>query len=159
MRKSINVLLLCFTLLLSALPVSAAAPTRYDGVYEDVFVLADCGDFLIYDHEIGNYTVTTYTNQQGVPIRESLVFTGVDRVYASTQPDHVLVNNFAVLNQYDLVTGEWKNSGVSWHVRAPHVGNLFLITGHMVVENDEVVFRAGVETADNDIDAFCAYFR
>lgn len=156
MRKPINVILICFTLMMFAMPVSANAPTRSDGLVDEVIVLGDCGDFLILDHGVWEYTVTTYTDAQGVPIREAVKGRGSDEVYSSIRPDRIVSGHIIFNAQFDLTADGLASSGQFWHIIAPGQGNLFIQVGRHMNVNGELVFSAGPRS---DIDALCAYFR
>ncbi len=124
-------LVLVFTILF-AIPVSAAPPVFFSGVFESnqpAFETSPCPGIVVFDHEVGAYQATAYVDSQGNWQRVTNHITGTDNFYNPENPDVVISGQFVTTYMLNVLTGAESWRGVPYHITAPGFGTVMVRAG------------------------------
>ena len=112
----------------------------YEDEYEVVYELFDCGvygfDYILMDHESGQFRGKTFFNKEGyLTFKEHI--SGRDVLFNSNFPEKQLTGKF-VVNDLTVIVEEgveeiFTRHGLSWHINYPGVGNVLKDAGHVSV--------------------------
>jgi hypothetical protein len=154
-------LLLAVALALGAsAPTSAARPETSTFLMQGTQLLADCGDFLVYDDYDATVGVTNFYDKDHNVIAVHMAINGTDTYRQSvtgetiTMPSHFMVH-------FDPQTGLNASAGLVYHLTVPGLGGVFLEVGRSVfdVNAGAFVFLAGPhQLSSNDTAGLCAVF-
>ncbi len=173
MKLRVALLLSVVLVLVAFVPASADRPEFwYENDWDETFELLDCGSFLVMDNAVGHDSEYLYRDREGKVVKTLYENRGVDNLFSSANPDHVISGpyRFLVHNKvtaYDDqgnvtdVTRRW--TGNIWNIQLPGIGPVYHETGQFVelfdVVNSEVIKeikRVGLTKFDDGM--LCEYF-
>jgi hypothetical protein len=168
LKKGFLVTLIILSLL-AVITTSAIAKDQefYEDSYDGVYELFDCGeygyDFIIMNHESGQFRGKQFYSKEGyLTFKEHI--SGRDVLFNSEYPEKQITGKF-VANDLVVIVDEtedyWTRHGLSWHLNYPGYGNVLLDAGHVSIhwtwvgpgEDDwdaEFLHLSGHYTAFND---------
>lgn len=139
-KKGILASVIIFSLF-AVLTTSAIAKEQefYEDSYDVNYELFDCGvygyDFVIMDHEVGEFRGKVFFSKEG-----NLVFkehiSGRDTLYNSLHPEKQISGKFVVNDLSEIIDETedyWTRHGLSWHINYPGHGNVLKDAGHIYV--------------------------
>jgi hypothetical protein len=143
--------------LLAAVPVYAGAPVIVTGEIDEDYVAFDpspCPGIEIRDHELTNYRLTFFSDNQGNPVRFQVHAEGTDNFYNPANPDVVLSGHYIHNALSDQLTGDWYDFGVPYHITVSGYGTVLQISGRWFPDGRMV----GKNSLDDpkDVAQFCA---
>lgn len=157
MKPHFALLLALSLLLLLAVPVSAIAPVVQTGGEDVDYVAFDhdlCPGLVIHDHEVYTYSMTTFFDNQGNPVRTQIHVVGTDNFYNPMNPDVVLSGHFVHNVLIDERTGEWTDFGVPFHITVPGYGTVLVEAGRWFPDGRRVGKQSFSDPKDTE--QFCS---
>jgi hypothetical protein len=153
--------LLASTSLAAAAPAHATPPTTTVEQRPVHITLPACGSFALVFKADVTRKITTFCDQDGVPLRDVLVRTSEGAVSnAATGKSVPLTGVWRVTRYYTdgVLNGRVTQTSRTYAITVPGLGVIFQQTGHAIQENGQTVFEAGPHDFDNaNFSELCAY--
>lgn len=140
LKKGILLTLLVFGLLAVVTISTLAKPQEfYEDEYDGVYELFDCGeynyDFILMNHETGQFRGKQFYSKEGyLTFKEHI--SGRDVLFNSEYPENQITGKF-VVNDLAVIIDDTEDfftrHGLSWHINHPGYGNVLKDAGHISV--------------------------
>jgi hypothetical protein len=156
MKKIALSIVLWLTVFLVASPAAAVAPVVEDGVFAENRKIDQqpCPGIEVWDDEVATYTLTTFFDNKGNPVRMQIHATGIDKFYNPMNPAVVLSGHFVHNFWLDFRTGALTETGVPLHITVPGYGTVLVEAGRWFADG-RVVGKHSFSDA-SDMTQFCA---
>ncbi len=137
-------------------PVAAVAPVVENGAFTIDYKIEQqpCPGIEVWDDEFVTYTLKTFFDNKGNPIRVQIHATGTDNFYNPMNPGVVLSGHFVHNFWQDLRTGELIENGVPVHITVPGYGTVLVEAGRWFADG-RIVGKHSFSDA-SDMTQFCA---
>ena len=160
-RAWIVLALAAATALVAAAQASALAPTTTVAQLHVKLPRGDCGAFtLIFEADVSR-KVTTFYDQDGVPVRDVLVRRTEGTVSNSVSGASVPSTGVWRVTRYyadGQLTGRVTQAGRTYLITAPGVGDIFHQTGFGIQQGGQTIFEAGPHDFEHsNVDELCIY--
>ena len=157
----IVVALAAATALVAAAQASALAPTTTVEQRHVKLTHGDCGAFtLIFEADVTR-KVTTFYDQDGVPVRDVLVRRSDGTVSNSLTARSVPSTGVWRVTRYyadGQLTGKVTQAGRTYMITVPGLGEIFHQTGYGIQQDGQTIFEAGPHDFEHlDVDELCGY--
>ena len=147
--------------LTGAPPASATPPTTTIEQRHVRVPNGDCGSFtLIFEADVTR-KVTTFFDEDGVPVRDVLVRHTDGTVSNSVTGESVPFTGVWRVTRYyaaGQLTGRVTQAGRTYLITVPGLGEIFHQTGYGIQQDGQTIFEAGPHDFDNvNVGELCAY--
>jgi len=147
--------------LAGAAPADATAPTTTLEQRHVKLTHGDCGSFtLIFEADVTR-KVTTFYDQDGVPVRDVLVRRSDGTVSNSVTGKSLPSTGVWRVTRYyadGRLTGRVTQAGRTYLITVPGLGEIFHQTGNGIQQDGQTIFEAGPHDFEHaNVDELCAY--
>lgn len=149
------------TALVAAAQASALAPTTTVEQRHVKLAHGDCGAFaLIFEADVTR-KLTTFYDQDGVPVRDVLVRHSDGTVSNSVTGKSLPFTGVWRVTRYyadGQLTGRVTQAGRTYLITVPGLGEIFHQTGYGIQQDGQTIFEAGPHDFEHEnVDELCAY--
>lgn len=156
MRTFALSIILSLTMFMVATPAAAVAPVVENGEFTINYKIDQqpCPGIEVWDNESVTYTLKTFFDNKGNPVRMQIHATGTDNFYNPMRPGVVLSGHFVHNFWQDMRTGTWTENGVPYHITVPGYGTVLVEAGRWFADG-RIVGKHSFSDA-SDMTQFCA---